>query len=264
MSLVYKFDALRSSGAYIYQTVSRRRLSDVCHSHDFYEWIVISGGWCVQRINGREQAMSKDDVLLLLPGDTHVFVSQSEDVRVLCLSVRREEQERLSRVYDFAPRQGAVFSGAQACERLSALCPDRGGVLNERECRFLLTVLFKLHEEAFGECEERLPQWFVRLEEGMKKSDNLKEGLGALLRLSGYSHSRLSVLMKARGLTPHGYLMEARLAEAHRLLTLTGADIGEIAESVGYMSVSHFQKIFLRRYGITPARLRKNRGVWTI
>lgn len=85
--------------------------------------------------------------------------------------------------------------------------------------------------------------------------DNLGEDLSLsdLAALIGRSPRQLSSLFKqAFGTTPHRYLLEARLAEAARLLAQGSADIAQIAIELGFCSSSHFATAFRRAYGVTP------------
>ena len=66
-------------------------------------------------------------------------------------------------------------------------------------------------------------------------------------------------LFEADGTTFSEYLMEQRLARAHRLLCEPGASrtaISIIAYDVGFGDLSHFNRRFRRQYGLTPRELR--------
>jgi AraC-like DNA-binding protein len=54
------------------------------------------------------------------------------------------------------------------------------------------------------------------------------------------------------------YLKDYRLAMAARLLSASDASILEIAEDVGFESLSYFNRAFKKRYGMTPTQYRKN------
>ena len=56
---------------------------------------------------------------------------------------------------------------------------------------------------------------------------------------------------------PKGYLTEWRMLRAHNLLTGTEIAIAEIGERVGYGSDAAFARAFKRRFGDTPARIRR-------
>lgn len=93
---------------------------------------------------------------------------------------------------------------------------------------------------------------------------HLKGGISAFVELSHYSRSHLSrIIRKHFNMSLHDYVLNLRLDAAYNALVLSKESIEDIAESVGYMSVSHFNKIFKEKFGITPASARKYNGFLT-
>ncbi len=62
---------------------------------------------------------------------------------------------------------------------------------------------------------------------------------------------------RIHGTTPHRWLTEQRMKQACRLLQTTHLTIQEISQSVGYDSISQFNSVFRRYYGITPGQFTK-------
>ncbi|MGN0363264.1 MAG: AraC family transcriptional regulator [Bilifractor sp.] len=60
------------------------------------------------------------------------------------------------------------------------------------------------------------------------------------------------------GLSPMQYVMERKIGEAQQLLMETDTPIGEIAEMLGFGSVSHFITMFSKYIGLTPGKFRKS------
>jgi AraC family transcriptional regulator len=60
------------------------------------------------------------------------------------------------------------------------------------------------------------------------------------------------------GVTPHRYVLRARLERACELLRMTSLSIGEIAAAVGFAGQSHFCTAFSREMGVTPSRYRRS------
>jgi AraC-like DNA-binding protein len=54
------------------------------------------------------------------------------------------------------------------------------------------------------------------------------------------------------GMSPHQYLIGARLERARELLVAREMNVSEAARAVGYPSLSHFIDAFKRRFGMTP------------
>lgn len=61
----------------------------------------------------------------------------------------------------------------------------------------------------------------------------------------------------ATGRTPAAWLLERRLAEAHRLLTSSREPVAAIAGRTGFGDPFHFSRCFRRRYGVSPRRARR-------
>jgi AraC-like DNA-binding protein len=74
----------------------------------------------------------------------------------------------------------------------------------------------------------------------------------------------LQLLFEADGTTFSAFLLQERLALAHRLLTdprVAERSIGAIALDSGFGDLSYFNRCFRRRYGATPSEVRA--GGWT-
>jgi len=82
--------------------------------------------------------------------------------------------------------------------------------------------------------------------------------LERLARTAGMSRTAFATKFRqVMGLPPRAYLTEWRLLQARRMLTRTELPLPEIVEQVGYGSEAGFARAFKRRFGETPARLRR-------
>lgn len=99
--MIYDFETLKRSQKtkYILQIVANRRLSNIYHSHNFYEWVILLNGNCKQKINNRIFDMNKNDCVLLCPGDYHSFVWQSDDTEIVSLSVEKKELKTFENLF---------------------------------------------------------------------------------------------------------------------------------------------------------------------
>ena len=77
----------------------------------------------------------------------------------------------------------------------------------------------------------------------------------SLADLAGESGlSRFQVLRgfaRATGLTPHAYLVQARIHIARRLIA-QGMPLAEAAFASGFADQSHMTRVFVRKYGLSP------------
>jgi AraC-like DNA-binding protein len=67
----------------------------------------------------------------------------------------------------------------------------------------------------------------------------------------------LRVFAAVLGVTPHQYLVRARLRRAARLLAEDGRSISDIAFDVGFGDLSNFVRTFHRAAGVSPRRFRR-------
>lgn len=274
-SVLFRFGEIdfRRLDDYILQWVRNRRLTDVYHSHDFYEIIWFIRGRARQTVNGTEGEYSEGDVLILRPGDSHCFSEQTPETEVVSLSVRCSELDTVSGAYDyrlpsyFKKNDGAILFKSTVSffgNPYFADTVERGSVY---DCKWLLSFFIAEYIGAvgYGGAESEYKGSLSSAVEAMSETENLREGIDAFVRLSHYSHSHLARMVKKHyGMGLKEFINELRLKAAYRLITLTPRDTTQISEELGFSSFSHFCKIFKARFDITPAALRKNKGIRTI
>ena len=269
----YEFEKIKNAGKsnYIFQFVRNRKLSSIYHSHDFYEIVYFLQGEATHIINEKSYCCTANLMVLLRPNDRHCFTNQSDDAVLFSLSVQREEFEAIADIYgkDFfnliLKSDHPLF-----CENCSLLnyslldYENMSANLKEYDCKFLLSCILH-HCIQHSKSNLVIPSSLSFAIHEIKKTENLHEGIEAMIKLSNYSQTHLARMMKKYyHTTPKHYINELRLQKAYDCIILTQKSIELIAEELGFNSYSHFNKIFKERFSITPASLRKQRKIWTV
>ena len=80
------------------------------------------------------------------------------------------------------------------------------------------------------------------------------DNLAGAVSLSPYHFARS--FRATTGMTPHAFVTEHRLMVARDRLLRGDASVTAIALTVGFSNISHFRRLFRRRYGLAPSGLR--------
>lgn len=117
----------------------------------------------------------------------------------------------------------------------------------------LLQLVADVMRERFATEERPLVPASIRAARNLIDDDPLAAvSLADLSRESGLSRFQvLRGFAKATGLTPHAYLIQARIHIARRLIA-QGMPLAEAAFASGFADQSHMTRVFVRKYGLSP------------
>jgi AraC-like DNA-binding protein len=81
--------------------------------------------------------------------------------------------------------------------------------------------------------------------------------LAAMAQIAGVSPNHFVLLFtKATGLTPHQYVLRARIESAKLHLKNEGISIAAVSRLTGFRTQEHFTKVFRKIVGVTPREFR--------
>ncbi len=248
------------------QFISNRELSKIYHSHDFYEAIVLVEGSVKHKMNGIIKDMHAGEAVILLPGDFHCFVSQSENFKLLGLSIKAEEFLSFSKAFETDISEASdgknvpfVFRCNDKTGEITRICKN-SEQLNDIvvNCRLLLCMILNTYIRTKEKTENSVPEFLEKAVLSMRLIENCVSGVPMLMNLTNYSYPHLYRLTKKHyGKTPHELILEIRLETAYGKVVSSDEPIEFIAQSVGYESLSHFNSVFKNKFAFSPASLRK-------
>ena len=265
------FATVTSYDKYIVQHVKERKLTEIYHTHDFYEIIEIMDGSAEMILNDVRYTLNQNATVFMRPGDKHKFINQSTNLNLFSLSICASEFEFFLNAYDntlleyVSSLEIPIINNFQYNYSSREFLLDIKNTEYEYKFRMLLSGFIKMIADQKYSAKSNYTSSVHFAMTEMKKIENLKEGIEKFVKLSGYSRAQLSrIIKKETGLTLQEYIADLRLSTAYNMLILTQESSENIADRVGYSSFSHFSKIFTQKYCMTPAVVRKTKSIFTI
>lgn len=263
--------AVTNYDKYIVQHVKERKLTEIYHTHDFYEIIEIMDGSAEMILNNVRYTLNQNATVFMRPGDKHKFTNQSTNLNLFSLSICANEFEFFLNAYDntllkyVSSLEIPIINNLRYNYFSRDFLSDTENTKYEYKFRILLSGFIKMIADQKYSVDSGITNSVYYAMTEMKKIENLREGVEKFVNLSGYSRAQLSrIIKKETGLTLQKYIADLRLNTAYNMLILSKESSESIADSVGYSSFSHFSKIFTQKYRMTPAVVRKTKSIFTI
>ncbi len=235
------------------------------HRHDFAEVFWVDEGSAIHEVNDTTTWVATGDLVLVRPDDVHRFRSPSAGFTITNVAFRRTVLTDLRRRY-YEGRDFPWDAGPAATVRTTALQMARlaevgaslaAGTPNRMQLdRFLLEVLEGT--SAAIPTFTGAPAWLGEALAAWREDANaMAAGVGGLAALAGRSREHVSRVVKhSTGLRAIDLLNGLRADAAAARLRMTDEAIARIAVDVGLANLSHFYRVFGRRFGTTPRRYR--------
>ena len=112
--------------------------------------------------------------------------------------------------------------------------------------------------------DNKYPVWLDDLLQKFNNTSLLCRGINAITEDFYFSQEHICrTFKKFIGMTMTDYLNMKRLDTASSLLVYTNKTVSTICFSLGFQSISYFNKIFKKRFGVFPTQFRKNNTIPT-
>ncbi len=263
---------------YITQVKSVTRL----HDHDFCEVFLIAYGQVTHVVNGQAQELHEGSMMLMRPTDIHCYQPLGElGCGIMNLAfpttVLQKALDLLWDDYRTCPLwtsplpahsvlpSGKVKEWIGAFSELNLLpVEDKAGIRRHvrRLLMLLLTTCFYPPRPA---PKTKVPEWLYKLHAAMQEPARFQAGLSAMLALCPKTPEHMYRQFRHYyHKTPSEFIGDLRINYAANLLQNTDQPITQVALSSGFENLSYFYGQFKRRFGLTPARFRKENQTLTI
>lgn len=241
------------------------RLSAIHHLHTSFEMVIPRTGKIHALLDDQERAAGPGEMLVVFPGVTHSYDSDSEGEGMMLIFSAGMLFEPEKEWAEMQPSEPVLR--LNALDRDVAYCLDRlaemavPGKRNETLARAYLSLLFARLIPALQPQAPVHPAPKDLLYRAMQyMSQNLAAPLSirGTARALGVNTYYLSHVLNGRlHMNFRAYLNALRIDRARRYLRVTSWPIEEIAVACGFANLRTFDRVFAERCGCTPRDFRK-------
>lgn len=236
------------------------------HFHEYYVIGFVEGGkrhlWC----KDKEYDLSKGDLILFNPYDTHFCAPIDNDIldyravnidsEIMCKAVKDITKQNYTPHFT----QNVVYQSditASIADLYDAIINQLPKLKKEEAFFFLLEQILQEYVSPFEEVEIKLNSQIKILCTYMDEhfADNIS--LDDLLSMTNFSKSYLiRSFTKQVGVSPYRYLQTVRIGKAKKLLE-SGISPIDVSGMTGFSDQSHFTNFFKEFIGLTPKQYQR-------
>ena len=228
------------------------------HRHAVTQWYhCLSGGMTVG-IDGRLFGLQAGDSVLVPPNATRECWRSGNPPRYI-VAIFSEQRLDLRQAHSTLLTLPSTLAGT--CESLvreiSVIGDVESPLLIEALLVRLLIALLRSTRSG-GAVSTDLGQLVADVDVVMQRNLHLRLTRADVAQAVQFSEVHLARRFKAAtGKTLHERLTELRMQQARALLTTSTMSVSQIADQVGFGSISHFTKAFKAHAGMTPSAYRE-------
>ncbi len=244
------------------------------HCHDFYEIILVIKGKAVHYINGQKQLLGAGSCVIIRPADNHCFdIYENFECMLLIISFTALTVKILAdylgngfdmvKLTDNANPAMAMISEYDInyllflFNKLNSIPRTHDALIKTNLRILIIYIIIHYFPPSIMTSHSDIPSWLHTLCLEIAKKENFTEGIQVLKKLSKKTSFYLCHTFKQYfNVTPTGYINNLKLSFAANLLMNSNLDIISIALDSGFNSISHFNHLFKKKFGMSPGRYR--------
>lgn len=246
-------------------------ISGKMHCHDFCEVFITAEAGLTHCINGQQQDLPANTLVLIRSHDAHCFkvsrqVAPDKEIFMNLAFPVEVINEMRSRLFpddhDFwGGKNPLPASFALTENERRSLWNDALKLLHGKRTRFELEcfLLNMLQTAGSGRSGSEIsaPAWLQQACVKIKEPQNMRRGLERFYALCGKCREHVSrQLKKNYGVSPVDFIAGLRIEYAARLLSDTSMQLHEIAAECGFENLNYFFTAFKKQYATTPRKYR--------
>lgn len=238
------------------------------HWHaDFYEVLYLTQGEMYHSFQGKKEVLlTTGDCVIVTPKSTHSFRGNGKYTKFDVLIKADFFDQACSLVPDFmelleeqsetAIMRFTIEELEQVSIQVNNIITSSSKLRRALSLKFLFSIISKFLEE------RRAEQYSTCVTKIINQLSNpyYVKNIDQVFQSVNYSRSHLCHLFKKEtGMTITEHVNNARLSLIKFYLTNSNMSLSEIAETVGFESLSYMHKLFYTQTGTTPLKYRKSR-----
>ena len=240
------------------------------HRHQHYEAFYVILGKVEHTVNGVTEILRKGDTILIFPGAVHTFKGiEGEKCSYRNLLIRPDIYEYGAKAIDeqyFKDAEGKgylkatltmpqmVFLEDRIATLLSSTVVSHRATLEKLIAVYYLSYLYSY----IPENDASSSPFSKAVLDSIAEHFNKPNAYDLIRKDIGYNEKYFcQKFKKTFGMNLVTYITQKRMDYADYLLKTTSMTIVAIADEVGIESVSHFHKLYYKKFGRTPAKARK-------
>lgn len=280
MPNTYRLDSWIATGDPNVRVMTSYHTTNERHDHDFYELVYVAEGFCLHDSGGNVTLLMEGDIFILKPWVSHKYFGNRVTFIYNCIFGTEAVADTIAQL-SAMPGLDRLFSPDPALDvpRLHLALNERKGFLRiiewmRDECEqkplgwqirmksflnCLLVAYARAYQSRMGDGDEKdaftayVAQALACIDRRYQDRDLTVAAIAAQVGVSGDYLSRQ--FHRVMGIPVLEYLRRYRFARAMELLQ-AGLPVSDVAEQVGFGSLSAFSRAFKLEMGMSPSHYR--------